>query len=187
MMKQRVLLLHGWGGSDYPHWQSWLAGELAKNYGTVSFPLIEHPHFPSKNRWVAQFKTFIETFNPDVVICHSLANITWFHLLHEFPKIHVKRLLLVAPPSLQLDIDTLKTFYPITPPPTLGANEVLMVASDNDPYMRIEEVTALATALNVETKIVPDGGHLNADSNYGPWPWVLEWVLQGEPSSATDS
>jgi uncharacterized protein len=36
-MQKKVLLLHGWGGSNYPHWQSWLAAELAKNYGKVSF------------------------------------------------------------------------------------------------------------------------------------------------------
>jgi len=29
-MAKKVLLLHGWGGSDFPHWQSWLAGEIAK-------------------------------------------------------------------------------------------------------------------------------------------------------------
>ncbi|HIC78956.1 MAG TPA: serine hydrolase family protein, partial [Sulfurovum sp.] len=33
-MSDRVLILHGWGGSDAPHWQSELASEIAKNYGT---------------------------------------------------------------------------------------------------------------------------------------------------------
>jgi len=50
-LKNKILLLHGWGGSDYPHWQAWLASELAKDYGTVSFPLIQHPHYPHINRW----------------------------------------------------------------------------------------------------------------------------------------
>ena len=48
-MREKTLLLHGWGGSDEPHWQAWLAGEIAKDYGMVAFPLLENPHFPTKN------------------------------------------------------------------------------------------------------------------------------------------
>jgi len=35
-MRPKVLLLHGWGESDFPHWQSHLDSELAKNYGSVT-------------------------------------------------------------------------------------------------------------------------------------------------------
>jgi len=41
-INKRTLILHGWGGSDAPHWQSELASEIAKNYGTVSFPLLDN-------------------------------------------------------------------------------------------------------------------------------------------------
>jgi len=54
--QDKVLILHGWGGSDAPHWQAELAAEIAKNYGTVSFPLLDNCHFPSKNRWIKQVK-----------------------------------------------------------------------------------------------------------------------------------
>jgi predicted alpha/beta hydrolase family esterase len=54
--EDKVLILHGWGGSDAPHWQAELAGTIAKAYGTVSFPLLDNCHFPSKNRWVKQLK-----------------------------------------------------------------------------------------------------------------------------------
>ena len=36
-MNKKVLILAGWGGSDFPHWQSWLASEIVKDYGKVSF------------------------------------------------------------------------------------------------------------------------------------------------------
>ena len=93
----RFLLLHGWGGSDYPHWQAWLAAELAKEYGTVSFPLIHHPHHPNKKRWMAQFRKHLQEFRPTTVICHSLACTVWFALCEEGIE-EVERLLLVAPP-----------------------------------------------------------------------------------------
>jgi len=44
-MSHKTLILHGWGGSDSPHWQAKLASEIAKNYGTVSFPLLDNCHF----------------------------------------------------------------------------------------------------------------------------------------------
>ena len=47
-LKPRILILHGWGGSDFPHWQSWLAAELAKNGYPVYFPELPFMHTPRK-------------------------------------------------------------------------------------------------------------------------------------------
>lgn len=177
-MRKKVLLLHGWGGSDYPHWQSWLAGELAKDYGQVSFPLLDNPHFPTKNRWVKQFKKLLSEFQPDTVICHSLANTVWFHLCNEGEIKRVKRLLLVAPPRLDLELETIKTFFPVVVPTDLFADEVMLVTSDNDPYMTPDEANVLQKGLGVEMKVLHKAGHINADSGYGEWPWVLEYLNQ---------
>jgi predicted alpha/beta hydrolase family esterase len=175
-MKERVLILHGWGGSDYPHWQSWLAGEIAKDYGTVSFPLLDNPHFPSKNRWMKQVKALLEDFKPHTVICHSLANTLWFHLCNEGEITPVKRLLLVAPPRCDLDMETIGTFFPVTPPQELFAEEKLLVTSTTDPYLDTAEAAALQKALHIEMHVVEDGGHLNEEAGYGEWPWVYEWL-----------
>lgn len=174
----KVLILHGWGGSDDPHWQAWLAGELAKDYGTVCFPLLDNPHFPSKNRWMKQVKGILNDFHPDVVVCHSLANTLWFHLCHEGEISPVKRLLLVAPPRLSCELETLKTFFPLDVPAHLYAQEAMLVTSDDDPYMSSEEAHALQKALNVDMKVLPEGGHINTASGFGEWPWVKEWVVQ---------
>lgn len=175
-MSRKVLLLHGWGGSDYPHWQSWLAGELAKNYGTVSFPLLDQPHFPSKNRWMRQVKALLADFRPDTVICHSLATTLWFHLCHEGEIAPVETLFLVAPPRLTCEIETIKSFFPVTPPGALFADSVQLVTSTTDPYMTPEEAQALQAALGVPMRVLEDAGHINADSGYGEWPWILEQI-----------
>lgn len=177
-MKAKTLLLHGWGGSDNPHWQAWLAGEIAKDYGIVAFPLLDNPHFPSKNRWMKQVKELMAQFEPDVVICHSLGNTLWFHLCNEGEIDPVKRLLLVAPPRLDLELDTIKSFFPVVAPEFMFADEVLLVTSSNDPYMSSDEASALQEILDVEMKVLDDAGHINADSGYGEWPWVKEWVFQ---------
>ena len=175
-MREKVLLLHGWGGSDNPHWQAWLGSEIVKDYGTVSFPLLDNPHFPSKNRWVKQFKKLLDEFQPDVVICHSLANTVWFHLCNEGEIQSVKRLLLVAPPRLDLELATIATFFPVSPPKNLFAQEVMLVTSDNDPYMTPSEAHTLQKDLDVKMKVLHNAGHINEDGGFGEWPWVLEWL-----------
>jgi len=177
-MKKKILLLHGWGGSDYPHWQSWLAGELAKAYGTVCFPLLDHPHFPSKNRWMREVKALLADFRPEVVVCHSLANTLWFHLCHEGEIAPVETLYLVAPPRLDCEIETIRSFFPVTPPSDLFAETVRLVTSTTDPYMTPEEVQALKKALDVPMTVLEDAGHINADSGYGEWPWILEQLQE---------
>lgn len=173
-MNKRVLLLHGWGGSDFPHWQSWLACELAKNYGTLSFPMFSNKDFPDLNMWKQELKNHLHDFNPDIVVCHSLANILWFHLCLDAGIKQVQKLYLVAPPSLNCKIQELKSFFPLNVPTNLHAKEVLMVASTNDPYMSLDEAKSLQKSLGIKMKVLQDGGHINADSGYGEWSWILE-------------
>lgn len=173
---KKVLLLHGWGGSDFPHWQSWLAGELARDYGTVSFPLLDNPHFPSKNRWMRQVKDLLVEFKPDIVVCHSLANILWFHLCHDGEIAPVETLFLVAPPRLDCTIDTIKSFFPVTPPTNPFAQNVRMVTSTTDPYMTPSEAEALQKALGVPMTVLENAGHINADNGFGEWPGILDQI-----------
>ncbi len=175
----KVLILHGWGGSDAPHWQAELAAEIAKNYGTVSFPLLDNCHFPSKNRWVKQVKQILEEFKPDTVVCHSLANTLWFWLCQEgIPQ--VKRLFMVSPPSLSTKETTIKTFFPCEMPEELYAKEIQMIVSDNDPYIEIAEAETMANHYDIPLTIIKDAGHINADSGYGKWELIEKLVMSNE-------
>ena len=83
---------------------------------------------------------------------------------------------MVATPRLDLELDTIKTFFPVTPPSDLFAKEAMMVVSDNDPYMTMSEAEALQRVLDIEMKVLEGAGHINAESSYGEWPWILEWL-----------
>ena len=183
-MKQKVLLVHGWGGSDFPHWQSWLAGEIAKDYSTVCFPKLQDTELPNKEAWAKQLKEHLESFQPDIVICHSVANILWFHLCNEAKLQKVKKLYLVAPPSLQCNIEELQSFFPVDIPKDLYAQEVLLIASTNDPYMTLQEAQKLQEDLGVEMKVLQNAGHINTDGGYGEWPWILQDIKNSEIESS---
>jgi len=175
-MKQKVLLLHGWGGSDTPHWQSWLASEIAKDYGKVSFLKFSDFEFPDKERWKKELLIELADFKPDVVVCHSLANTLWFHICNEEIMRDVEKLFLVAVPSLKCDVDEIKSFFPVDAPKNLHAKEVLLVGSSNDPYMIQSELKELQTSLDVKMEILVDAGHINSDSGYGEWQWILNKI-----------
>lgn len=180
MKTDKVLILHGWGGSDFPHWQSHLAQEIVKNYGTVSFPLLDNCHFPSKNRWIKQVKKLLLDYKPDIIICHSLANTLWFWLCQDeafMQNISIKRLFMVSLPSLHTQVETIKTFFPCPLPPTLYAQEKMMIVSDNDPYIKIDEAQKIATQYQADFKIIKNAGHINADSGFGKWEWIEDLIL----------
>ena len=200
----KVLILHGWGGSDHPHWQSELASEIAKDYGTVSFPLLDNCHFPSKNRWIRQVKKLLEEFKPDTVVCHSLANTLWFWLCQELTESleseasapnttrlkpstlefikamnNIERLFMVSPPSLSTTEQTIKTFFPCKIPQNIYTKKIELIISDTDPWINLDEAEAMAKSIGANYTIIKDAGHINADSGYGKWELIETLVLKG--------
>lgn len=174
-MYKKVLLLHGWGGSDYPHWQSWLAAELAKEYGCVNFLRFSDVDEPKLEVWMDELTITLSDFRPDIIICHSLANTLWFHLCNSTAAIKtVEKLYLVAPPSMLCNIEELKEFFPVQTPENLYAKETLLISSTNDPYMSVDEAKELQSRLKVPMKRLLDAGHINSDSGYGEWEWMLK-------------
>jgi predicted alpha/beta hydrolase family esterase len=181
-MLDKTLILHGWGGSDAPHWQAELAAEIAKNYGTVSFPLLDNCHFPSKNRWVKQVKQILEEFKPDTVVCHSLANTLWFWLCEKVATQKdniptVERLFMVSPPSLTTKEENIKTFFPCPLPRNIYAKEVHLIVSDDDPWIKLDEAKDIASYYNASFTTLEKAGHINEDSGYGKWELIENLVL----------
>lgn len=175
-MNKKVLILHGWGGSPYPHWQAWCASELIKKNYTVSFPLLPDEDKPNFNTWINFLEKEFNHFKPDIVICHSVANILWFHFVKKFNIKNIQKLMLVAPVSQNCKIEELKTFFPYPIVEDLKANEIIMVSSTNDPYITIDEAIDLQSKLNIGLKILDDAGHINADSGYGELKCAIDWI-----------
>lgn len=173
---KKVMLIHGWKGSDLPHWQAWLAQELVIKNVAVAFVQLSNNDYPDKDIWTKEAYESINDFKPDTVICHSLGNALWFHLC-QLNILEVQNLLLVAPTRDLGDFEELKTFFPVTIPSSLKSKKSLMITSDNDPYLSVDEARMLQKQLQIEHIELHDAGHINSDSNYGQWNWVLDWTL----------
>lgn len=174
---KRILILHGLGGSDYPHWQASLAADLIKQNYIVSFPAMPSRDNPNLEDWKITLKKELEHFKPDFVICHSLANVLWFHTCDELD-CEFEKLMLVAPVSRTRVVKEAQSFYPYPIAKNLRAKEIIMLASTNDPYMTEVEAIDLKEALNVEINIMKDAGHINASSGFGSHDFALDWLTK---------
>lgn len=177
-MSKRVLVLHGLGGSDYPHWQAQLAQDLIAQNTPVSFPSLPNRDNPDLNEWKEYLKNEIKHFKPTVVVCHSLGSLLWFHTCSELD-INLDKLMLVAPVRNK-ELGEAKTFFPYPIPSDLKSREVIMASSTNDPYITVEEAIRLQSKLGVGMKLLEDAGHVNAESGYGKLDCALDWINREE-------
>jgi len=176
-MYYRVLILHGWNGSDAPHWQAWLAEKLQSEGHIVSFPALPDRDNPDKEAWLAAISEEFERFKPDAVVCHSLGCTAWMHLLSSAELPVIKKLLLVAPPHDARGYPEIEGFFPYKAPEDLRAETALLVVSDNDKYMTMKEAKELMDALKIKTKILSEAGHINSDSGFGPLPLAYDFLI----------
>ena len=175
-MGKKVLFLHGWGGSDFPHWQAFSASTLIQDNYIVSFPSLPNKDNPNLDEWLNYLEVEFNHFKPDIVVCHSLANMLWFHFVNKFKIEQIDKLMLIAPVSNDCKIPELESFFPYPIVDDLKAKEIIMVGSTNDPYMGSSELMQLQGKLNIGLKILDDAKHINADSGYGELKCVNEWI-----------
>ena len=179
------LLLHGWENHrPAPHWQRWLSLELMARGHDVRYPQLPNADEPVRADWRAAALANLATLTegPVTVICHSLSCLMWLHEQQSGSAPQVDRVVLVSPPaaSFVLGRPAIADFawYPVTgsSPLAIGAEDALLIAGDDDPYMP-EGLAGIAPHVVARPVSVPAGGHLIPATGYGPWPEMLDWCL----------
>jgi len=84
---------------------------------------------------------------------------------------------MVSPPSLTTTEATIKTFFPCPQPQNICAEEVHLIVSDNDPWIKLDEAEHIANTIGASYQVIENGGHINADSGFGKWKFIEELVL----------
>ena len=180
-MSENVLILHGLGGSGPEHWQTWLAARLHDRGVSVSYPDLPEPDAPKLIPWLEALTAAVSRSGPDglVVVCHSLAAVAWLHLASRSEGRLADRVLLVAPPSAGAGVEEISEFFPAPFEPEAVARTAaetrVVCSATGDPYR--PEGPELFAPLGVPIDVIADGGHLNTDAGYGPWPAVERWCL----------
>ena len=168
------LLLHGLEGSGPDHWQSWLARRLRERGELVAYPDLPDADAPRLEAWLAALEQELARLPlaETTVLCHSLGCLLWLH--HD--GLAVDRALLVAPTQPDEEVPPAVGFRPL-PAPRSAAHETRFVCSTDDPWCPRERSAELARQVAAPLDWVEDGGHLNSDAGYGPWPALEAWCL----------
>ncbi|WP_141604396.1 RBBP9/YdeN family alpha/beta hydrolase [Terrilactibacillus laevilacticus] len=180
-MSRSFVILHGLGGSGAAHWQTWLYKQLMDKGETVYYPSFPEKHHPNKEKWLQILKALMDEIPKDeeiIVVTHSLGCILWFHYA-VLTNRKVSRVILVAPPSPYSKVEEIQSFYPV--PDNLSdvclvANKTQLIVSTNDPYCPIEDAKIYLDCGAIST-ILENKGHINIESGFGPWEWILDQCL----------
>jgi hypothetical protein len=179
-----VLLAHAYAGETEHHWQSWLAGRLAHQGIQADLLTFADPDRPELAYWLAELREHLDAAPADtdrIVLAHAVGAALWLHhaATRPAPDRRVDRVLLVAPPGPEWHEANVHEFEP-APADRVGVHQAAadtrLVTSDDDPTGSPGQAAALARTLDVPWDVIPGGGRLAADSGYGPWPAVLDWV-----------
>ena len=192
-MEQSFLILHGLGGSGPEHWQSWLNQKLLAAGEKVFYPTLPEYDEPTKKVWIQTLEDTVNKITSDniTVVAHSLGCILWLHFaLQKGKEINnrINRVILVAPPSPYLKHEFINRFFPlpIKGKETIQLNySILQIQSTNDPYCSITD-SQFFRDLGIKQLFVADKGHINIDSGFGKWQWILDYCLNQDFDYALD-
>ncbi len=178
-----IVIVYGYDGSGAGHWQRWLEDELRARALRVAFPELPAPTAPQRDRWVETLAELVAAARADAdpvtFVCHSLGCWAVDHLLAEHGAEGVHGALLAAPPSPLLPFEPVESFLPPPCRPDAWraiAGRSLLVGSDDDLYASAEELEEIARTIGIPHRILPGVGHINVETGFGPWPFVLDWL-----------
>lgn len=181
LARHRILLLPGWKDSGPAHWQTLWQQEFPGMERVVQRDWLQ----PDPDAWVGALDEHLRASRqPAVVVAHSLGCVTLARWAAQRGRTAAQAwplagALLVAPADVErLDVPTpLRRFAPIARRPL--PFPACVVASSNDPCCSEDAARALASAWRASCVVLPDAGHINADSALGSWPHglsLLAWM-----------
>jgi uncharacterized protein len=169
-----LVTVPGLHGSEGAHWQTWLERQLP-GARRVEQRDWDAPHLATWSEAVRA--TLAEIDGPVVLAAHSFGCLATAHALAASDSAswarhdaQVKGILFVAPAS------PAKFRFAGAFEARRLATPSLVVASETDPWMPLDEARTLAQRLNSAFVNLGDAGHINTAAGYGPWPLARHFV-----------
>lgn len=177
-MNQTTLILPGFHGSGPAHWQSWMQDQLpgARRVAGIDWETPVLSHWSEAAR-----RSILGSSDPVWLAAHSFGCLTALAASRGLGE-RIAGALLVAPADPERfsprgvragprrkDQLSLAADLPSAPLPFPS----LVVASRNDPWMRLETIEHWAGLWGSAVLDIGDAGHINIDSGFGPWPQGL--------------
>jgi predicted alpha/beta hydrolase family esterase len=179
---KNALILHGTGNDSTGNWFPWIKSELEKKGWKVWVPDLpdsEHPNSKNYNELIFSNKDF--EFNESTcIIGHSSGSVAILGLLQNLPeKTVVDTCILVGTFDEHPEWNSVKGLYkePLDYEKIKKhAKKFVVIYSDNDPAVPLEDGKSVAKKLNAELILKEGQGHFNLDASpeYKQFPFLLE-------------
>ena len=184
----KVVIVHGSYGAPTGNWFPWLKKELEAQSCQVVAPHFPTPEGQNLQNWLDIFKKEAGELSSDtILIGHSIGPALILRLLEQAQS-EVRASYLVSGWIGELG---LSEFDPLTESffekpfdwKSIRKNCPIfkLYHGTDDPYVPLQKGMELAIELGATLKIVADGGHLNADSNYNSFDLLLADLCQQLP------
>ncbi len=189
-MKNRIFLVHGWGGNPNIDWFPWAKKELEQMEYQVITPEMPDPDYPKIETWVNKLRETVGRIRKDdIFVGHSIGCQTVERFLQTLPEdTKLGKVILIAP----WVILTRKTFE------EMGENEEVVkswyeelidyekiknmtkwtaVFSDDDPFVNYEDnFKVYEDKLNAEIMLKNNQGHFAQEQGITEIPFLLELI-----------
>ena len=175
-----IIILHGTGGSPSGNWFPWVAAQMEAAGHKAYVPRLPTPDGQSVDSWRKALAE--QTPKPDkntILIGHSCGATFMLHILESLSA-PVAQSIFVSGFVQKLGnefFDNLNhtfvehDFNWENIKNNMGA--ATLFYGDNDPYIPRTAAEYFAQKLDTPLTIIPNGGHLNADSGYTEFPQII--------------
>lgn len=179
----KVLLIHCWGGDGRSCWSGWLADRLREIGVEVLAPDFPNTNFPKLEEWLNELRKHVKRFDENeewVLVGHSLGCPTILRLLEHFGENEkIKVGIFVAGFAKDLGFSETRNF--VENEFNWGkinkkCDRFVIINSDNDPYIELEEGKRMAKLLGGEFIVEHNAGHINEGSGYTKYERLLKIV-----------
>jgi len=181
-MKNAFIIHWTWGSPEW-NWFPWMKSELESLGYMVIVPRLPTPHGQSLESWMEKFEQYRKDINSETIFVGHSAGPAFVLSILETLDSPVKAcffasgfLELIQLPEFDLLNETItsrqfswETIYK-------NCSYFYMCHGDEDPYVPYHNVEILAENLWVEVDIIKWWFHLNDESGYTEFPYLLEKI-----------
>ena len=172
---------HSWRlRKRHGNWFPWLASRVRELGHEPAVPQFPTPASQNLSSWLRVFDDQVGPLSSNTILVgHSLGAAFILRLLERTADT-IAGAFLVAGFPRQLgfpDFDRINAEFVLPavdwPRAKRGAQSFFVYGSDDDPYVPLDRVEDIATALGARMALINHGGHLNAESGFPTFPGLL--------------
>lgn len=175
-----AFIFHGTAGSPEGNWFPWAKKELETLGIPTTIPRFPTPEGESLHAWFDVLELDQAAIgSKTLLIGHSKGGMFLLKLLERLQEPVDTAVFVSAPvgvkPILYYEEDKLFSNFEFNwDKIRQGARHFVAFHSENDPYVSIANGKHLVNELGIELTIVPQAGHINAESGFTKFPILLE-------------